>query len=1096
MESIEDVAIATADPHGLITGWNLGSERLFGYRSAELLGQPCSLVFTPEDRERHAPEHLMATASTEGRVTDERWYLRKDGSRLWARIVTTALRDEEGQLIGFVKVSRDLTDNKLTTDAAREQAARRADLIALQRELAAEELEPDALMSLITGRVQALMRSTGAVIALLEDDSLVFQMASGQAIAHQGARFRLDETLCGSSVRTSQALKLDDSWADERKEAELLRRMGIRSLLVAPLFHHRRPIGVLELHSDGPNAFSDADVEHLSFLAGFVASFLVRATERQRLQAVLKILPVGVTLADRSGQLIEANPAAYALWGPGMPLGETPENYDRFKAWWPRTGRRLGAHEWGMARAIEKGDISGPEELEIETFTGEHKSILHHARPIRDATGRITGAVSVSIDFTEQKREREKLLEANSRLDAAVHASGQLFFDWDPISDEIAFDGDVERVIGYSAEEMPGTLTQAMEVIHPEDRAHFITELEKTRTEGTRLDLGFRILHKDGSVRHVWDTGCFYSGAGKGTPRMVGFVRDITERKRTEEMTLKLAREEAARTEAEVARRRMEALLAEQRRLTAILEATPDLVGTFDAAGRLLYLNRAGRRLLGLDEEQLTRSTLVDLHPEWAASLLLREGIPTAIREGSWSGETAVVRADRKELPTSQVLIAHRQPNGAVAYLSTIARDIAERKQVEEAQQFLSEASRTFAGSLERQAVLDSLTRLAVSRLADCCITYWVGRDGKARPVAAALHGKDSGELLERLRGLPPEGDQQQGISRVLRVGEPERVSDVTEAWLRAISRGEEHFRLLRELAPTSVMLVPLTFRERTLGALFLASSRRERHYGPADLVLAEELASRAGLAIENARLYHASQRATRARDEVLAIVSHDLRNPLSTISMSGKLLLEKTPPEKTRERRQLQAIQRSAERMNRLIQDLLDVARMEAGHLSVERRREEVAPLMHDALELQRTLAEEKGIHLEESVQGALPAVSVDRERILQVLQNLMGNALRFTPEGGRISLKAWRVGQEVHLSVTDTGPGIAQESLPHLFEPFWQERRTEGAGLGLAIVKGIVEAHGGRIWVESQLGQGTTFVFTVPISTAPAREEQPLPH
>jgi PAS domain S-box-containing protein len=1189
----------TTDPRGLVTGWNTGAEQIFGFHREEILGKPSALLFTPEDQERHAPEDELETARTEGKAADERWHVRKDGTRFWGSGITTVLRDGAGRLVGFAKLARDLTGKKLATDALREEAARRADIIAIQRELTARELEPDELMRLITERAQALTRADGAVIALFEEDELVYQAASGQALAYLGARFRLDECLGGLSLRGVQNIKCDDVRDDECTEAAPLRQRGIRSLIVVPLFHQNQPIGTLEVHSHQPKAFSDSNVEHLSLLGGFIASLMVRATERQRLQAVLNVLPVGVTIADRSGKLLEANPATYAIWGAELPLSEKPERYDQFKAWWPQTGCRVEAHEWAMARAIMKGEISGPEEVEIETFGGERKSILNYARPIRDAAGRITGAVAVNVDFTGQKRARERLLEVQNRMEAAIRSSGQLFYDWDPVSDEITFGGDVEKVLGYSAREMPRRLSLALEIVHPEDRAQLAAELEQAGTTGKPVDLGFRVVQKDGTVRDVWDTGRVYSGAGKGAGRFVGFVRDITEQKRAQEMQLKLTREEAARTEAEAARWRLESILesitdsfiavnrdwritylnqraahslgrarefflgknlfeevphlagaglekqgrgameerkpvhldtfvashnvwlevhiypyeegvaiyirditqrrraeAEQRRLTAILEATPDLVGTFDIEGRLLYLNRAGQRLLGWDEAKLAQAALVDVHPEWASALLLSEGIPTAIREGTWSGETAVVCKRGKELPTSQVIIAHRPRGGAVEFLSTIARDIEDRKQAEEFQHFLSEASRALSGSLERQAILDSLTQLAVSHLADCCIAYEVEKDGKARPAAAAHQTKDGRQLLERLRGLPPEGDRQLGISRVLRLGEPVRVGEVTEAWLRATSSGEAHLRLLRELALTSVMIVPLRSRERTLGALFLGSQRRERRYGPVDLSLAEELANRAGLAIENARLYQESQRATRARDEVLAIVSHDLRNPLSTISMSGKLLLEKIPPEMQRERRQLEIIQRSAEWMNRLIQDLLEVARMEAGHLPMERRREEVAPLVHDALELQRTLAEKKGIHLAAAVAEALPAVEVDRERIQQVLQNLIGNALRFTPEGGRISLRAWQGQGEVHFSVADTGPGIAEEALPHLFEPFWQAGRTEGAGLGLAIVKGIVEAHGGRIWVESQLGHGTTFIFTVPVRASVVPGAPPLIH
>lgn len=223
--------------------------------------------------------------------------------------------------------------------------------------------------------------------------------------------------------------------------------------------------------------------------------------------------------------------------------------------------------------------------------------------------------------------------------------------------------------------------------------------------------------------------------------------------------------------------------------------------------------------------------------------------------------------------------------------------------------------------------------------------------------------------------------------------------------------------------------------------------------------------------------------RAIRARDEVLSIVSHDLRDPVSTISMSTALLLEMELPEERRIE-QFRIIQRSAERMNRLIQDLLDVGRIEAGRFSIDPHRQEAAPLVREACELFRQHVEKKALRLECEVADDLPQLDADRDRILQVLSNLIGNAIKFTNEGGRIAVRASPGGEEVEFSVSDTGSGIAAEDLPHLFDARWQAGRTAhmGAGLGLAIAKGIAEAHGGKIWAESTVGEGSTFSFIIP--------------
>jgi signal transduction histidine kinase len=280
---------------------------------------------------------------------------------------------------------------------------------------------------------------------------------------------------------------------------------------------------------------------------------------------------------------------------------------------------------------------------------------------------------------------------------------------------------------------------------------------------------------------------------------------------------------------------------------------------------------------------------------------------------------------------------------------------------------------------------------------------------------------------------------------------------------------------------------VPLVNSGGPLGALTLVTSSSGRRYDEADLSLAADVAVRAAIVIEHARLFHEAQQATRARDDILAVVAHDLRNPLNTVTMAVGLMLENTPVELVEERRQVEIVRRAADRMNRMIQDLLDVKRMESGRLSMDCRSEEVGALINDTIEMLRPLAIGSSIVLESDVSADLPAVLADAARIQQVLSNLVGNAVKFTPRGGRIAVTARQVDGEIRFGVIDTGPGIPPEQVPHIFGRFWQAKPSDrrGIGLGLAIAKGIVEAHCGRIWVESQVGSGSTFSFTLPAIT-----------
>jgi signal transduction histidine kinase len=235
-------------------------------------------------------------------------------------------------------------------------------------------------------------------------------------------------------------------------------------------------------------------------------------------------------------------------------------------------------------------------------------------------------------------------------------------------------------------------------------------------------------------------------------------------------------------------------------------------------------------------------------------------------------------------------------------------------------------------------------------------------------------------------------------------------------------------------------------------------------------------------------RMYKEAEDTIDAREQVLKIVSHDLRNPLHTISMCASLLLD-VPMQPDDQRGHLQRIKRAGERMNRLVQDLLDVAKLEAGRVGIDARELQVAPLVREAHEMLAPLAAEKSIRLDCSVSDALPAVTADGGRVLQVLSNLVGNAVKFTPKEGRIVIRADPAPGGVRFSVADTGPGIPQEQLGKLFGRFWQgdpaDRR--GIGLGLSIAKGIIDAHGGRIWVESRVGEGTTFYFTLGTALPP---------
>jgi signal transduction histidine kinase len=242
---------------------------------------------------------------------------------------------------------------------------------------------------------------------------------------------------------------------------------------------------------------------------------------------------------------------------------------------------------------------------------------------------------------------------------------------------------------------------------------------------------------------------------------------------------------------------------------------------------------------------------------------------------------------------------------------------------------------------------------------------------------------------------------------------------------------------------------------------------------------------------LELARLYREEREAhmqaeesTRAREEILSVVSHDLRNPLGTILMGATSLLNTDLGERGHRVRTIsERIHRQAERMSRLIEDLVDFAGIQAGQLAIERKPHTPEEILSATSDIFASMAHERGLRFETSVMPNLPNIDCDSERAVQVMSNLVANALKVTPRGGAIAIGAETDGKEVVFYVRDTGPGIAAEELPQLFQRYWRSKHTQykGAGLGLSIAHGIVAAHGGRIWAESQLGSGSTFYFSL---------------
>jgi signal transduction histidine kinase len=497
--------------------------------------------------------------------------------------------------------------------------------------------------------------------------------------------------------------------------------------------------------------------------------------------------------------------------------------------------------------------------------------------------------------------------------------------------------------------------------------------------------------------------------------------------------------------------------------LTRLFEKNPSYQDALKAAGTLEISIQGAidQRLTEIrDEEKLSQSLTIILTLLALTSALLVAGLGRQMRL------------------LAREAMGRRQEAEREAADAQRARAAAEREERRAA--FLATAGQELASSLDYEHAIATLARLIVPNIADICVIDLCESDGALRRAAVSHRDVVREHELEKCVGNIMR-DVPEALELVIRERESRIIGYASSILAYAGVPPEEQ---------RSLMAVPLVSRGQTLGVILTAAAVGTL-FKQEDAALVSELSRHGSLAIDNARLYRDSQQAVQAREEVLAIVSHDLRNPLNAVMLAASLLQtsEKIAPD---DREQLEIIDISAKRMQRLIEDLLDVTRLEGGkQLPIEPAPLDVQSLFEETYELFKSQAATASITLQCQAPKDVPPVYADRHRVLQVLSNLIGNAMKFTPPGGMITCRAEPEDAKVLITVADTGPGIPRENLGDIFNPYWQAKRTArlGAGLGLPIAKGIVESHGGRIWVESEPGKGTKFFFTLPVAVeAPA--------
>ncbi|PCC70242.1 PAS domain S-box-containing protein [Nannocystis exedens] len=483
-----------------------------------------------------------------------------------------------------------------------------------------------------------------------------------------------------------------------------------------------------------------------------------------------------------------------------------------------------------------------------------------------------------------------------------------------------------------------------------------------------------------------------------------------------------------------------------------LLDFTHEAVIALDENERITFWNRGAERMYGWTAAEASGQALADL----LRAECLRDAMGTLRSQGRAPPRTCEFVSSRKDGATlwvaASLSVCHDDEGRSVGFVA-VHRDVTDRKRAE---------AKLCESEARMRALLDA-SPLGID------IMDLAGHPVFFNPKCEELHGLSLADAQGR------------GWTEAIH---PEDRARVVSSWYQAAGAGEpwaETYRFLHRdgrVVWVSGRAAPMFLDGTPVGYVGTLEDITPLKQAEAD---------RERMLDAERELRAQAERATRQRDETLAIVAHDLRNFISTILLCVARLERPKLPEDERARR-VGAIQRAAEATEHLIRDLLDASRIESGTLAIERSRVDFAALFRAAVELMQPRAAELGISLDYAVADDDVEVSGDRRRLMQVLLNLLDNALKCTPPSGRVSLRARRSGGGVEIAVEDTGRGIEAEALPHIFDRYWQAKRASraGAGLGLTITKGIVEAHGGRIWVESTPGRGTTLRFTVPAASA----------
>ncbi len=721
-----------------------------------------------------------------------------------------------------------------------------------------------------------------------------------------------------------------------------------------------------------------------------------------------------------------------------------------------------------------------------------------------DQTGRGVRMIGVSVDITERKQieaERsqaeEALREGEARLQLALQVGRMGTWNWDMQTGKILWSEGHFTILGLEVNECEPSYKLWANQVHPDDLDTTKAKIQQAIAEKKEYHHEYRLRWSDGSIHWVEVRGQFTYDSQGNPDHSIGAVIDITERKQAEqEREQLLERENIARTQAEAA----------QRQLTNIFETSPVGIALLDGEQRFIAINEALAQINGLTREQHLWHSISELFGQSDPKLVaVFNDIYTTGKPFISSNFAVNVpgRSNRSSGYYNVYYLPTINSNQEVEDVLIYVLDVTERVRLEHGQHFLSEASAVLSSSLDYQITLERVAQLIVPELADWCTVHIVEADGSIEQITVAHTDPAKLEWAHQIsHKYPLNPNAIRGAALTLRTGESDILPDIPDELLVQAAHDPEHLEILRQVGFKSVMTVPLRTQTRVLGVISFVSAESGRRYDSTDLQLAEELARRASLAIDNAQLYRVAQRdrtkaesANRVKDEFLAVLSHELRSPLNPILGWTKMLRSKRL-DATKTDQALETIERNVKLQAQLIEDLLDISRILQGKMTLNVAPVNLAATIAAALETVQLAADAKNIQIQINLNPLSGTVSGDMNRLQQVVWNLLSNAVKFTPSGGQVEIQLKQVGMYAEIQVKDTGKGINPEFLPDVFEYFRQEdgtttRQFGGLGLGLAIVRHFTELHGGTVEANSPgLNLGATFTVRLPLNVT---EQEP---